>query len=404
MDLENKKSIYDNIIIKILIFLTVVFNSGHAFQTIFPAIQNLVLITAIIICLPVINQLIKKNLTLYNSAPLFFIVIVFCSLIIQHGSGEYSYRMFLLVVIAAFGITTVYPFDKVVDVYLKVMTVVASVALIGYFLVNNTDALDFLPTMVNTNDVEYKVGIVYNYITQIPDRNCGMFWEPGFFATHLTLSLVFEIVFKEKKINWLRIILFSVAIITANSSAGFILLVLSLGLIFVRERENSKYRIMWQIMAVIVIVLLVLLFLNLDTIISNTPLAENEYVAKLLSENVEDQSRVKAIEHNLQQFAQSPIFGIGFAAAAKNVRYVADTSTSTYLLSVFGIFGAFYTIFLVYGIFKIKKANLFTKFLLVAIFLSIVNKEPHQNILFTWMIIFYLLKDNENHNILKKDV
>ena len=40
--------------------------------------------------------------------------------------------------------------------------------------------------------------VVFNYIKKIPERNCGMFWEPGLFATHLAIATVFELMTKEK--------------------------------------------------------------------------------------------------------------------------------------------------------------------------------------------------------------
>ena len=39
-----------------------------------------------------------------------------------------------------------------------------------------------------------------------------------------------------------------------------------------------------------------------------------------------------------------------------------------------------------------KNANMFAKIVLLSILLIIVNKEPHQTIISTWILIFYLMK------------
>ena len=92
-------------------------------------------------------------------------------------------------------------------------------------------------------------------------------------------------------------------------------------------------------------------------------------------------------------FSKSPIFGIGVEEAVENIEYVADTSTSTYLLSIFGIFGGLYTLYWIVGILGIKNKNLMIKIMILIVALLILNKEPHQNILITWCFMFWGLKN-----------
>ena len=132
--------------------------------------------------------------------------------------------------------------------------------------------------------------------------------------------------------------------------------------------------------------------INFEQILLNTGLIENEFLRKLMAENIADSSRIKAIEHNLKSFMSDPIFGVGISNAQRNMRHVADTSTSTYLLSIFGLLGGLYTVCWIYGILKNVKKNLFVKILLLTIALIIVNKEPHHQILSSWCILFYLIK------------
>ena len=397
MDLNNTK-FFNNTIIKFILIFTTICTSGHVIQTLNFSYQIWVYLSAIIVCIPVFNEYSNKKLNVCNSALLIFSVMIFSTMIVNLGSGRYTYILMLFTIFVAYGITYIYGFEKIIPVYLNIMTVVSAISLLGHFFANNTAMLEFLPSVENINGVEYKTAYIFSYIAELPERNCGMFWEPGLFATHLAFSFVLEIVFKSNRTSFIRILLFTAAMITTNSSAGFVLLILCWGLILVKERKASPTKPFWQIMSIIAFVLLIMVVLNMDSIIENSSLANNEYVAKLLSENVEEQSRIKAISHNLSQFARNPLFGIGFTEAWANIKHVADTSTTTFLLSVFGFLGGFYTIFWIYGIFKMRDINIFTKILLVSIIMSIINKEPHQTILFTWVLMFCFLKKAQSSN------
>lgn len=121
-------------------------------------------------------------------------------------------------------------------------------------------------------------------------------------------------------------------------------------------------------------------------------------ISRLSLDNINDESRIQAIKYNLEVFSTSPVFGVGIQEAINKIKYVADTSTSTYLLSIFGIFGGMYTLYWIIGILNIKNKNFIVRIFLLLIVLLILNKEPHQNILLTWCFMFFGLK-----NALKKE-
>jgi hypothetical protein len=291
----------------------------------------------------------------------------------------------------AYGISVNFDFNKFVGVFLHVMTVVAIIGLVGYVLANYTEVLDELPTKTNSNNVEYSCGYVYFFIPLIKERNCGIFWEPGLFATFLVLAIVFEVAFKNGRASFLRILLFFITALTTQSSAGYILLLLALffALIFkLGKTTNGISRLL--VFLGIFGILFLMIFLNF--IIKNTALAENEYFSKLLFENFLEASRVKAIFHNFEVFLQHPVFGAGFQTTLDSMSHVADTSTSTYVLSVFGFLGVFYTVILILGVARIKNMNVVAKITLFLIIFLTINKEPHLFNLFTWTILFFFLK------------
>lgn len=74
------------------------------------------------------------------------------------------------------------------------------------------------------------------------------------------------------------------------------------------------------------------------------------------------------------------------------MNYIADTATSIYAMSIFGFLGCGYSLFFIVGGLKQRRVNLMTRVVLIIIILGILNKEPHIDMLFTWIFGFFLLK------------
>ncbi len=385
------KKIYNNRFLILLIALSTLLCSGHTLQTTNMGVVYLPFLMALMFAIPIAFSITKQEINLHNISFLIFVLMVLCTMVVYLNEGPAYYISFLCIIMAAYGLSVVYSLNDMVEVFLKIMTVATIIALFGYYFINSTDLINMLPKVTNYNNVEYGTMYIYNVILAVPERNCGMFWEPGIFATYLTFSLVFEILLKKEKASIFRIIVFSWGMITTNSSAGFLLLVFALTLIVVRR--TKKYNTLIEGFRFLCFSVFILLLLNYETILLVTGLAENEYVAKLLMENISQSSRALSVTHNLELFAENPIFGAGISTVALNMKYVADTSTSTYLMSIYGVLGVLYTVFWGYAIFASKKFNMYTKVLLLVIMIAIINKEPHTMIMFSWAFLFWLLKD-----------
>ncbi len=387
-------------------------HSGHAFRTISVNLIRTIYIVALaaVVCFfyTLAFNKTKFNKIRFKAEDFVFIVsfyMVGSAYIMDEFRDGAFYRITLSIILFAYFIIKLYSFRQVLNLYMAIMTITSAVALVGYVLANYTNVLNFLPIYKNSNGVEYAVGVVFNFIKAIPERNCGMFWEPGLFATHLILATVIELTSKQKA-NMLKLLLFSICLFTANSSAGFVLWFLCLLLLFVRKEDkcNSPYgKLFKNLFAVGLVVVVIIVLLNLDFIISHTPLKDNVYFQKLMLDNILNSTRVNAIIHNLKSFMSAPLFGVGYVYSMDNMKYVADTSTSTYLMSVFGILGAFYTIFIIYGILRQKKVNLIARFLILIIALIIVNKEPHLQNVFTWILIFYLVGNTSQKDVSEEE-
>lgn len=386
-------------VIAVILFFVVVLHSGHALQTILPSAGYVIYIPAMLAMIYFCKHVSMQRST--NSQDI--ALVLFCLMFIFRMIGDMGslgsfYINLICLVMGAYLISNLYSFRDVIKCYLKVMTVISAIAFVGYILVNNTTILNILPRMVNRNGVEYGVAIVYNYIPRITERNCGMFWEPGLFATHLTLALVFEMLIKEKA-SLFRLGLFSVCIFTANSSAGFALWALCVLLFFVRK-QSKELKPLQMILSLILVSVAIIIILNFDDILLSTSLGDNEYLRKLESSALMDSSRILAIIENFKTFLSNPIFGAGYSGALKSVGHIdcGDTTTSLFMMSVFGICGAAYTGLIVWGIMKKRNINFLAKMVLISIALVIVNKEPHMQNYWTWIVLFYLIKSEQTMN------
>ena len=157
-----------------------------------------------------------------------------------------------------------------------------------------------------------------------------------------------------------------------------------------------------KLLAIIVVIAIAIVAFNIDNIILNTSLAQNKYLIKLTSDRMNQSSRITSIYHNLSIFRKRVLFGAGINSVLNQMSSWADISTSTYMLSIFGVMGSLYTLFIIYGIFSQKNINIFVKLFFFFILISIVNKEPHINIMFTWIIILGMLSD-KNAICIKKE-
>ncbi|MBP3590868.1 MAG: hypothetical protein J6K14_00110 [Clostridia bacterium] len=396
--------IMKSIPLSILWIAIALIHSGHAFRTLSVNLTRSIYIAALAALIYFVYVLTSKKMK-FGTEDFIFIVSFFMvgsSYLMDGFQAGGFYRITLAEILFAYFIIKLYSFRHVMKLYMIIMTVTSAIALVGYFLANYTNLLEFLPVYKNSNGVEYVVGIVFNYIKAIPERNCGMFWEPGLFATHLVIAIVIELISK-KKASFLKLLLFSVCLFTANSSAGFVLWFLCLILYFVRSSDRGKGKYFGSFFVIGILVIALIVLLNLDYIIMNTGLKDNEYFQKLLLDNILDSSRVNAIIHNLKSFATAPLFGVGYVHSMDNIKFVADTSTSTYLLSAFGVLGAFYTIAIIYGILRQKNVGIISKILILIIALLIVNKEPHLQNVFTWILIFYLVGGASQNDLYDKE-
>lgn len=398
--IRNKKIVIrKSLLIALFWAIFVYLFSGSPYTTINTGLSMLTVLIAFAI-LPIMLFFRREKNGKLLLALLLISIMILISMISHSEFYSRAYWRLLAVVIIVSYLIEKYGFRNIVKVYLDIMFFVSIISLIGYLLLNFTSLLNNLPSVTNINGVEYGVGIIFNYIKALPERNCGIFWEPGIFASYLALAIAFESIINSNSISWFRVLVFVVSIITTTSSAGYVLLIFSLGIVLLRGSKLSGYK---KMLAIIVVIGIAIVAFNIDNIILNTSLAQNKYLIKLTSDRMNQSSRITSIYHNLSIFRKRVLFGAGINSVLNQMSSWADISTSTYMLSIFGVMGSLYTLFIIYGIFSQKNINIFVKLFFFFILISIVNKEPHINIMFTWIIILGMLSDKNAICIKKKD-
>ena len=338
----------------------------------------------------VLYVILFRNIkSLNNKSILLLLFGIVLSLIYNDLSDLSIYFRLFLAIIYSYLVVNLLNFKVVAKHFIHVMTLICIISLVGYILVNRLGVIN-LPTMININDVSYGNGIIYFYIKHIKIRNCGIFWEPGLFASFILFNLLLNYICFDNKYKF-NIIICLITMLTVNSSAGYLLSVFYLCLLLyskVRNKNDAIALILKFLFIPIVFVVLTVFYYS----ISVGSLSNNEFFKKLQYDNFMSSYRMQAIEFNLKLFLENIFLGTGiieyYNLAPKLM--CPDTSTSTMLLSIFGVFGAIYTIIILINTFRLYKISVIEKIIILFIILMIVNKEPHYNMTFSWLFILGL--------------
>ncbi len=376
-------------------FLLIYLLSGNPFQTL-PAFHNV--FDLLKYCggfFAIVSLVIQGGFVLNTRAKYCLAcvsMIVFTALVHFEFTSSFYWKQ-MCIVLMAFYVAKRFGLQRIVRFFVSAMFVISIIAIVGYILLQTTSLLDSLPRVININGKEYGIGIVFNYITDFPERNCGAFWEPGIFASYLILAISMEILYPvPSQKHFLRLAVFSVALLTSTSTAGYAMYLACIFLLFVRKTEQKDSSVLVRFFPTLIFILVMIAVLNLDTIILTTSLSKSPYIAKLLSYNLADSARILVISHNLDLFFAEPVFGAGIHTVAKNIIPNADVSTITYMMSIFGLPALVLPIGFARGIFFRRDMGFYSKLTVFSIFIAILSKEPHHNMPFVWILFFAFLE------------
>jgi hypothetical protein len=303
-----------------------------------------------------------------------------------------------LTILFSYLVSQAIDYDKCVKYFRYSLLAIVSVSLGMYGLVNILGIIPNMELVVNANGVGYYNGyLVFLFTTFGLDRNMGCFWEPGIFATYITVGMILELMAREK-INVFVFILYLIAMYTTKSTAGYFNLLLILYLYI----SNNIKGIAGKLGYLSLLGATLFAYTNLNMITNYFYFLMPKVFGKIIYYTASVSERIDSPLTNLSIFYDHLIVGAGIGKTETLYNWaisIPQTSTSTYYLAAFGILGAAYTLFWVYGVFRIRGVLISTKLTLIVLIIVMLNKEPHTFFTASYIILFFLLKSNSQTSI-----
>jgi hypothetical protein len=395
-------------VVILICIVCVIYNSGYALFTVNEAIGKFLAfgVTLPLFAVGLNKKMLQGKLDICAMTYILWIVICCCSILVNFSFLTVnSFILPILMVTFAFCLSYLVDFAIFSRCFIACMKLITIISLVVYVLVGCMGVNFNLPTVTNVNGQVYTNGIVFFILQPLESigfRNCGIFWEPGLFASFLIVALIFEMYFKFGKMNLLNLLLFTLGILSTLSTAGYVALFFVFALLLCRDSKNNN---IWAPLTLMI--LAGFLYCYFDVIIQFLLVYNYHLFIKLVAMSGSGSTRLFGPLLNLAIFKSYPVFGAGFYEA--NNLYIqnmfsfdanAQTSTSTYFMAALGGFGVLYTCLWAYGVWKIRHLHVVGKIALLCLILIILNKEPHSTMLFTYCFLFYLLKASQAQPLL----
>jgi len=336
----------------------------------------------------------------HSAAYAMLVFLSVASFIINNNVDYYECTIkFLLVVTFAYLFTNRVSFGSFAQCFVATMKGIVVISLIGYVLINYAGVSINLPTVVNVNDINYGNGIIYFYFQNVEGglaRNLGCFWEPGVFATFIVIAIIFDVsIIHKGRLNKANLTLFMLGILSTQSTYAYLAIVLIPVLIMSDKIKGVKAFIVFFVVFSLVLIVYQQRYVLVDLLVDINPKVFYKLQDNTTSVSVDE--RFACILANLKVFFMYPVFGAGIGNAdiiINSILGTPQTSTSTYYLAAFGIWGSLYTIWFAYGIMNYKKWTICTRFIVLFTLLLQINKESQFSFTATYIIMFYFLKDS----------
>ena len=377
---------------KLFIVIGMFFLSGHSLSIISsPKVKILFILLTIFGCFIIHPKIeIKKNL----SDKKIFIVLIFTGILLsQIFYMRYNpiAESFMLMgrILAAYYICVCIEENEFYNIFSTLLGILTIVALVVHFLV------EYNIPVPNYTYVSAK-GFIYHTIgictwEEMSNELCGPFWETGLYCSMAIYALICEYCLKkEKSRKWIMVILVC-GIFVSGSTAGYLLLALTIYIIVFSKRKHK-----W-IIDVVTMIIVILVFIYWEPLVQILYNWKPDVFWKLTEESVTINTRLYSPIACLSVFLKNPLFGFGQNYAIDHYNllkplYGIDslTSTTTFMMAAFGVFGISYTYLMFKAVFKQKQYSLNIRVLLFILFFIIVNKEPHTSIILTYIMLFYL--------------
>ena len=386
----------------LIVAVTLMINSGYYLSTIrdsyFPLILLIIVTGLLTICtLPRMRVVLNSD----NIAPLLLLFgIVMSSMVNFSLSNILSGGRVAVTMICSYIILTRMDTKQLLKTYAGLIRLIIILSAVLYIL-SSQFSLSFLPTINTSNGVYYNLLIITQKVSSTA-RVSGAFWEPGVFASHIVLCMLFEIYFLKNKA--IHVLIYLVGMFITGSTAG--LLIMLFGLIgYILKKSGASEK---KYVEVLFFILILVGIFSYESIFSLLSSISPKFFSKLMeTDSSTFYTRMNSPLVNLELFFGKPLFGWGFTDAATqyslkmDAKLVAQTSTSTQIMSAIGILGVVYTLLCLSPLFSKKRLShlsLIDKSIVSVSLLLLVNKEPHIFFAITWLTLFLVARSIRNKN------
>lgn len=410
-DKKREETLWDIVLMILIIFVT---DSPLFFLTVDGKVT---LFRTLFTCgLPILilfNMFTLKKFSIGVEKVLLFLLLSISAVITLTISYE-SLNAYILMIsrlLTAILLSNLWSFEKFVNIFLRVLRIIATISLIGYIMCQiNPDIIDLLPkitilTADRSDTTTYATLFFYNVPKEFGEtpwiRNFGAFWEPGAFAAYLNIGLYF-IFFQKKKYKFraLDVCLFIATLVTTTSLGGISGAVVLLLTYVIAPRVSEK-----QSKLKILVVLL--------AIVAALYISGNEDFMYLFGDRINPEgayngstdSRWHSIMGNISIFFDYPIFGAGIQTVDSCLeeyyysvgglgRVIHNTNTMLIYFSSLGIFYGSFFFCLYCKIAARSIRGLFYKIVLfICFFLMLANEDFTGSMFFTIIPAFALTQD-----------
>lgn len=392
--------------IKIFISLCIGFlASGSAISICFPKVIIILLLFINILLFPKnFNEIIKLNKKCIE-IDIFFILILLTFIFNFSILGISLWIKLFLILLLNMQLLFYLKKYEMIRYYLFFMEWISKISLVGYLLFVilklPVQILPIISKVTNLGDKVqyYSIGIFNIWIAEFK-RNCGIFWEPSIFAAYLIIGLIFTILYVPKVCQKKYFFLFGLTLLSTKSTGGYLLS----SLVFIFYLLKNKKYFLFKLFIFLIFFIMVIMFK--DEIKYFFLHINYDIFSKIIFYNSKGTTitRGYSILINSKIWLKNGlIFGVGLIKQEILYEYYktiyaplwlnpAQTSTTTLMISCFGIGGFYYLYLWFKSIFKLKELKIINRLLLFIILLFILNQTPHTYFFLTYYSLFLLLK------------
>ena len=243
-----------------------------------------------------------------------------------------------------------------------------------------------IPAFLNDKGRDhYNFGLAFVSITQVKERNFGIFREPGVYQYFLLLALYltnYTVEWKRSRDMWLANLILAVTMVTTMATGGVVCLGLLAIVLFFDKKLYRDKRLRWIAigLAAALAVVLAVSFAARNRIYW---FVYNTLFEKFVNRSDSVTERTEAILVDLQIFLRNPIFGARLADVLHAVNN--NTSSTMILYAVFGFLsGSLHVLAWIALVWK-KQRRLWANLALLVILFMGFNTQNLTGDVFFWL-------------------